>query len=439
MLKGEIRDKAYEDVLDKGETLILSLETALLKTENQNLQIKTQAYQVEEAKASLLLAGSEFLPDLGLASRFGQRDGNFQIFGNQVIRIRQKTINPTATARFGLFEGGRVLFGFIAERNLLTSQKENLLEVEQLQLSNTANTYFEVQRYAGELQSEMVRLEQAEQNFADRKRALELGDEIKLSVVLAEQELEETKARIANLKALFYSQSAKLNEILNLPESTLILPVFGSDEKRLVSWYDQPDFASLYAKATDLRPDLKASRFLSESARFRQYQAFSGFFPTVEVQGQIGYVGARWSDIFPDEQLSLIVRYDLLQNLGGSVLSSYLGARNARLKQNNIYDSGLKLLGSELSKALLGVVSGESAVQATKAALKASEESYRQAVLRLKEGLGTPFELNVAQSNLEKARSGYFSQVLNFKTSQVALLKELGMINVKNLTEGVVL
>lgn len=431
-------DKAYEKYLSKEKTLIVSLKTTLQMALDQSLSLDLQQYSVQDAKDKLLKNTSEFLPSLSLIQTLSQRDGHFQIFGNQVIPIRQQSVYPRLTANIGLFEGGRVLFGWISGKNSLEAEKAYLEEAEQNILVQATNSYFALQRYSKELESEISRLNQAKQNLQDRKTALELGDDIRLSVTLAEQEVEEAKARIAILKGQFYAESSNLNQILNLSSNILIIPLNSSEEpKEIIANFPEIDLNRLINKAIQVRPDLKAREYAIKAQRAKQIQSVSAFLPNVQLVGNLGLVGPDYNSLYGDEQLALTMQYDILRNLGLGNFANYQQAKHNRERLEIELLQTIKELESNLAALYTAYLSGKENLEASQAALNSAEESHKQALIRLKEGIATPYELTIAQTSLERARSNYYSSEINYRLAQVNLLKGLGLINVQSLTEGV--
>jgi outer membrane protein TolC len=437
VLQGSVQDKAYEDQLSKQKIIVLDLDTALALAADQNLNLEIQEYNVKTARDRLVGRTSEFLPSVSVINTMLQRDGHIQIFGNQAVRIRQKSVQPRIVNSFNFFQGGRVLFGWIAQNNVLKAEKQRLTDTEQAVLTNTANAFFAVQRFQAELESELVRSQQAEQNLKERETALRLGDDIKLSVLLAEQEAQESKARIANLRGQFYTQSSQLNTFLNLPIETLILPAGRVDEADIVGWQGQPSLQRLIGTAIQNRPDVLAQQFEVKAQRARQTQTISAFLPTVGLSNTLGLIGPNYANLYGDEQLALTIQYDALRNLGGVATADYLLAKHTKQQLQTQLGQITKQIESDIAGLYLAVSTGRDALIANKAAYVAAEESFRQARVRLREGVGTPFEITVAQSGLERARANYFDALINYKVSQVNLLRGLGIINRQNLVSGI--
>lgn len=437
ILQGYVKDKSYEKSLSKQNILILDLKTVLEIALNKNLKIETQEYIVKQAQDQKLESAAQFLPSISLVQNLRQRDGHAQIFGNQVIPFRQTSINPLVLGTYNIFQGGRVLFGYVASNNLLKAEKARLDEAQQRTLADTAGAYFSLQRYSSQLESELVRLEQSEENLKNRKIALELGDDIKLSVLLAEQEVEESKARIVSLKQRFYAQSSIFNQLLNLPISDLVVPVGAIEDTEIITWKEKPELIGLVALALKNRPDLHIQEYLVKAQKARQYQSASAFLPTVQLIGSLGLLGPKFTSLYGDQQSSVIVQYDALQNLGGTAVANYLESKHARQALEMQLKDLIKTVESDLANLYLGVLSGQETLIASRSALNVAQESYRQALIRLREGVGTQFEVTVAQTGLERARANYFQTAADCKIAQANLLKGLGMADQKNLVEGV--
>lgn len=432
-----IKDPAYEKILSKNDVLILDLRTVLEMTKDKNLSIEIQEYNVKEAKDRLIGRTGDFLPSISFINDVARRDGNIQLFGDTTIPVKQTSYQPRADSRFTLFQGGRVLFGWISSNNRLKSSKQDLGQTVQDSLTSSATTFFELQRFQTELETELKRLEQAELNLQQRKTALELGDDIKLSVLLAQQEVDQAKSRIATLKGNYYSLSAKLNELLNLPLTTLIVPLADSMDERIVKWSENPFLDKLISKAISNNPKLKSKQFEVKATRAEQVAAVSNFLPEAGVQSVNGFIGPDYSNLVLNNTYAFYARYDVLRNLGVTPLASYLEAKHIKEQTIKELELLVKQIEQQVSQSYLNVISGEEVLKSNSSALTASEEAYRQALARLKAEVGTPYELKVAQTDLAKARADYYQALVNFKVSQLQLINILGLSNVENIVEGI--
>ncbi len=434
------RLKSYEDKLSKNNILILDLETSLRKAVDQNLELKIKEYDVKKAKDNVIDSASGFLPSIQLITTFSQKDGYSQFFGDELMKIRQKSVQPYMNGSFGLFRGGRVLLGTIASTKILSAQKSNLNESQQETLRQTAQVYFSMQKYASELNSELARLKEAETNLHEREVSLKVGTEVKLSVLFAQQEVEEAKARIAGLRGSLYSESSNLNRLLNLSVENLILPAeFISKDPEIVSFKEDSNLNSLVLKAINQRPSLKAQNELIKAQKMLEWQSLGAFLPVVEVNTSLGFVGPRRDELYPDEQASLIVKYDALEHLGGNSIANYLKNKHEKEQLMLELNNQIRSLENELESLLLKILANQESLKASELALEVAEESYRQAKIRLKEGLSTSTELTVAQTGLERARAAYFAALLEYKISQSNFLKSIGLITIDNLSKGIVL
>ncbi|MDX1917625.1 MAG: TolC family protein [Candidatus Caenarcaniphilales bacterium] len=436
-LKGNVKDETYENYLSKNNLVILDLRTTLQAAQDDSLRIEAQEYQLNQYHDALIGAIGQFLPSITLSTSLLKRDGNIQLFSDQVLPVRQDSIQSRISGSFNFFQGGRVFFGFINSSLNHEKAKKDLDATKQKVLAETANHYFTLQRNAAELESELARLTQAEQNLRERKIALEAGDDIKVSVLLAEQEVEESKARIATLKQQFYTESASLNRELNIAPNILILPINQAPDKALLNWHDGINQDQLVAFAVLHRPDLLSLKLQVEAQRMAQYQKLSPFLPVLSLTASTGFVGPEMNQQFPDSQLTLSAQYNGLTNLGVSALADFLQAKHLKMQLKTQYLDQLKQLEAEITGLFAGVISGEQNLKASKAAYDAAQESYRQSLVRLNEGVGTSYELTTTQTGLERARTNYFNAVLNYQVAQVNLLKAIGMITIDNVVDGV--
>ena len=284
VLKGNIewasvRDNEYEEVLNKDKILILDLETALQMALDQNLDINVQEFTIKKTKDQLLNSTTKFLPSVSFGQVLSRRKGAVQLFGNRTFGVDIQTIQPQIQTSFGLFQGGRVLFGWLSNKKLLASEKKNFDSAKQAIIQQTAISYYALQGHKAELESEMARLEQANLNLKERKIAKEFGADIRLNVLLAQQEVDQSIARIEEVKGNLYIESAKLNELLNVGQSILIIPAENLTEKSLITWQNQPQINSLIAQAQAYNPQIEAVKLLEESTKAKKFQTISGFLP----------------------------------------------------------------------------------------------------------------------------------------------------------------
>ncbi|MDJ0625409.1 MAG: TolC family protein [Candidatus Caenarcaniphilales bacterium] len=433
------RDSKYEDLLSKDSVLVLDLQTVLQMIIDKNLSIDIEEYNVRMARDKLLGSTAAFLPSVSLVQDISRRVGSIQLFGNETIGVRQTSFQPRVEASFNLFQGGNVLFGWIADKNSLASSKTNLTSIEQEQITAAGTSYFLIQRYQAELEGEFKRLDAAELNLKEREIALELGDDIKLSVLLAKQEVEEAKARVATLKGSFYSESARLNELLNLPANNLIMPVGKPEEQNIFNLDFPPSLRKLLSQASMTNPSINSQKYNVKSERAKQIQSVSAFLPVVSVQTSTGYIGPQYNDLVNNDTYSLTVQYDALQNLGGTAVANYLSAKHSKDRSVKELSRVVKQIEQQITQSYTEVISGKENYEANKSALDAAREAFRQAKARLEAEVGTPYEMKLAQSDLADARANFYESLVNFKVAQLDLLKDLGIVNIKNIVEGVTL
>jgi outer membrane protein TolC len=441
-LQGEIswqkvEDKNYEKILSKEKILVMELQDALTMALDKNLDITVKEIEVKQARDKLLGQTAEFLPSATFSQTMSNTRGVIQLFGDQPLRISYTTFQPLINSSFYPFQGGRVFFGWLAERKSLQASKEELSTEEQNILRDTIASYYTIQKYKAQLESELIRLEEAEQNLKERIISRDEGADITLSVLLAQQEVDESKAKIESLRGSLYSESCHMNELLNLPIGNLIIPSTNADEKDLVTWIQEPHIAELLTSALKNNPDIRYLKDIVEVRRFQQAQSFAPFLPTVQIYDTQSWLGQDARNLFNNEQYGVIIRYDAMDHLGGTALAKYLEAKHMKEISRTQLKSQINKLQTQLSSDYLRVLASKKSLMAFKSALKAAEESYRQALARKKAEVGTSYDLKVAQRDFEKARSDYFDALITWKVAQVDFVRSLGMANVKNYVEGV--
>ncbi|HEY9885890.1 MAG TPA: TolC family protein [Vampirovibrionales bacterium] len=429
--------KDYEKLLSKQNTIVLNLQTLLQLASDDNLSIEIESYSVKEAQAKLVGASAQFLPSVSFVQDINRRDGNIQLFSDQTIQVTQTSYQPRVLASFDVFQGGKVLFGWIAQKNLLDASNAQFNSQKQKSLTDVASSYTQLQRYREQLEAEFVRKEQASLNLEQRETALALGDDIKLSVLLARQELDKANAQIAALKASMYIESNKLNKLLNLPIETLILPAEKLEEKDVLDFTSTFEFNNLIVKAIQGNPSLKVNKEILKAYKAQEIQSIAPFLPKATISSSTGYIGPGYDDLVKNNNFALTVRYDALEHLGGSALANFLESKQLKNKSRAELLLKIKELEADINQLFLNVVSGKEVVKANQSVLDASKEAYRNAKERLDAEVGTPYELKVAQTDLSNARAVYYESLANYRIAEFNLMNKLGIVSIKSLVEGV--
>jgi|GEM_PF-5244270 len=423
--------------LPENKIIVIDLKSALRMALEKNLDLQIQKYNLKEEKYKLLKSTAKFLPDLNLVNSFIRTKGNIQFTGDELLAIENESYRGGANFSFGLFRGGKILFGWLASQKNFEKEKKIFNTKEQEILTEAIISYFKLQANLAQIKSGLSRIEKAQANLSNRKIALEAGIDIGLNVLLAEQELESAKSSLAVLKGRFYIESINLSKILNIELGTVLVP-FEINEQQLLKFGKEPVkyYASKLTKlALANNPQILAENLNYQSAKFEKKAIIGDFFPTLSIQANLGYLGSEPRRIKENNQYSLRADYDLTSLGSKKILdflqySDFLEKNRIKLKQK------ISEIASKALSLFFEINAKQKAYLASKKALSVSEKAYEQAEARLKAGLSNPYELKVAQSDLELIRSNYYETLVDFKISEINLLQAIGLVSIENLTNG---
>lgn len=431
--------------LDKGITgsstqqvLLLDLKTALELASQDNLSIKYELLNNNIADAQHIEKISRFLPSIKLTHSIIDRNGNAQFFGDNTVPIRLNSKNFAVNVNFDLFQGGRVLFGYLASKENILAQEKELSKIQQDNLQEVANNYLAMQRYQSELNSELARLQTAELNLKEREIAVEVGKDIKLSILLAKQEVIESQARITKLKGDFYKSSSKLNNLLNIDSNKLIMPEAQSASNSVINTkLEDLILNNLIYQATNSNPSVQKELASLAKNKYLQKQSFAPFFPRVSISLEDSALGSEYNHLVNNKQGVLSINYELFEHLGGTTLANIKESRHRTQQQYINLQRQINNIKQEVTNSYIELISQSDQLKANKLALEVSQESQRFASERLKAGVGTQYELKISQSNLEDSRANYYDSLLNYQQAEISLIKNIGLLTVENIITGV--
>jgi len=424
-------DATYVTRIDLKEVL----ETVL----NQNLDIDSAFVRTKSQKWQTLSTASGFLPNLNAGySIFGIK-GSFPGAvlggGNGAANLPSFAQLLTAGFTYNAYQGGKVLFGTLAERHRYRATRAGLKTNINDALLQSARRYYEllnseallaIRTRAVSISQEQVRL-----NTAHEKAGIATGlDVLQSQAQLASDEqnlIEQQNSRRQSAIQLAHLMNSSFTEDFKSADKYLQM-------KRLVPNTIPVD--QLLKLAIDQRPELKQYEELRLAAKRSIMVAASPLQPNVSLGGTVYGIGASGSNIDSIYTLNLGVKW-FLGGLGTTDLANIQKARwEARQAAIQAKQTFLTVF-EEVRTSYNSSLAADKKVDRATVQIQAAEEELRIARKRMDAGVGLNIDVLNAQRDLTQASINKARAILEYNVAQAQLLRDIGSISVSSLLSGI--
>jgi OMF family outer membrane factor len=466
----------------------ISLKDVLRYAVDNNLAIRISKTNVESNRWLTLAAFGGFAPNILMNYQDQYLQGTSFIGG--VIPVKFKTPNVSTSAGFQFFgfQGGRVLFNYLANMHTFHAAKHAFQGSINDVLLNTAIGYFNLLRNQALLQIQTRAVEVSRAQVTLNQQLESAGTGTKFQVLQAETQLANDEQNLLNQEVALRAASIDLATLLNLNATVNLLSV--EQEVKKVRLIDPSlDILRLLRIAINNRPELKqyeqlriaATRNIQVQAAslYPQFQFFgsvAGNGPTLGktyqvVPGSLQTVGIQGATItgqplpFPGATtpsatnpiflageefnrpqlvsrqirksytIGFRVDWNYL-NAGIPALANTLAskalARQAMLNANQ----QLMAILQQVRESYLTSQTAERQIEVTTKAVISSAEELRLARVRLANGVGTNIDVINAQRDFTTALVNKADAIIQFNIAQAQLLHDIGVITIDNLTSG---
>ncbi|MGB0682064.1 MAG: TolC family outer membrane protein [Magnetovibrionaceae bacterium] len=303
-----------------GTARAASMESELMKLLQTHPQILEAEKQVEAAREAIDEARSGYLPDVNMTGDFGPEvvdSPSERESGDGEIETRSRS-NATLNVTQSLFDGFSTSSNVRAARMRVDSARKNLARVRQNQAFEGVKAYLDVIR-----ESQLVRL--AQENEERILQLLDLEDErvtrgagITLDVLTAKQRLQRAKERRVNFSGEFEKALASYIRVFDrapeIPNMVEPIPPLDALPTAL-------EEALAIARAEN--PSIRQSAADVEVAREGRTGAASGFYPSLNLVGELGYEKHNNATVGTRRDAFVVLEFDWDLYSGGETRAGY--------------------------------------------------------------------------------------------------------------------
>jgi outer membrane protein TolC len=441
-----IDDQMNPYELEANASKTISLRQSLITAVEQNLDIGISHTQVEQQKWTYFGSLGKFLPNAtgGYYTGYVRGRLNFPIFGSISKSATGASTIPTTTKlntafnaitgglNYQVYQGGRVVFGALQNRNLLRAQRAGAKATLSDTLFKTTQDYYNLMLSEALLQIRIKAVETSTEQLRINSDLEENGLATNLDVLQSRTQLSRDRQDQITQQVSRRTSAITLADTLNLPLGEDLGPAERMLRKvRLVS--TDLKVGDLQRIAIDSRPELKQFEELRKAAKKAIIVATAPLQPTAGLNGNIVALGPHLSHIDPIYAGYFGVNWKL-SSLGTTDMANVQTARY--LARQRLLEANKELVTvlDQVRSSLLKSLQAERNITETTAEVASATEELRLARLRFENGLGTNIDIINAQRDLTTAYIDRAQAVINFNVSQAQLLHDIGLTSVDNLT-----
>jgi outer membrane protein, multidrug efflux system len=398
-----------------------SLQELIAQALAHNYDLQTAAARVEQARALVWVAASEFYPQIGYQG-FAGREKTFVPFDDAGGNITYNAFGGLLNAVWELDVWGRIRRSTEAARANLFAQEDVRRGVMLTLVSDVATEYFSLLELDLELAIAQESSRTYKQTLVLFTQRFELGQDSKLPVARAQANFDSSIANIASLKREIAQQENALSVLLGSYPGEIErgLPLTAQSTPKTP--------LGLTTDLTERRPDLLQAEQTMIGANAEIGVAVANFFPRI---GLTALYGAQSPDIneLVDNSFSIwniagAIAGPIFQ--GGRILENYYAQQafwDATIAQ---YKQTIVTAFREVSDALIAQDTLASQRLALQHQVQALREAVDLALLRYNVGRATYFEVLEAQQLLFPAEDALAQTERDQLLAVVNLYKALG-------------
>ncbi|QHL86392.1 TolC family protein [Nibribacter ruber] len=425
-----------------GSETVWTLQQAVDQGVKSNLQVLQRGLSVEEATVNLKQSRNDLLPSLNASASYGY---SFGLFNDPVtyesLNAQNQSSNYSVSGSIPLYSGNR-LQNSIKQSRL--NQQASVLDVEKVKNDVTLDV---VQAYMQILlNQELLKTNQERLNLT--KLQVERTEKLFKAGSVPESNLLDLNAQMASdelniITAQNQIELAELNliQLLNLKEANtatfaIETPSLPDPDQSVIAFNSQQVFEA----ALERMPEIKSSLLRIQSAQKQLDITRGNYLPTLSLSGNIS---SRYSktNLFPDQDpYSQQIRDNFGQfiglNLNIPIFNSFRVRNNVQLSKVYLNNARINSeiaqnqLNYTIAQAYTDAIGAQKRFVAAKKQLVAFEQAFKNAEIRLNNGLINNVDFNVARNNLVKAQS----DIIQAKYDYTFKLKILEFYQGKTIT-----
>jgi outer membrane protein TolC len=404
----------------------LSLLDAMDRGLKHNLGLLLSQQQSELARGQYRRQLSALLPNISGSASESVNQINLAAFG---IPLPQGLSSPVV-GPFGVFDAhasmSETLLDFNA-MNKIRAASENektakltIQDARELAVLVVGNEYLLTLASAARLDTTKAQLNTAQAIFQQTQDLKKAGVAAGIDVLRSQVQMQSQQQRVLAAQNQYEQQKMVLARTIGLPVGQPFQLTDAVPYAPLAAM----NFDEALARAFKQRPEYLAAESRLRAAELGVKAAKGEALPTLEVNGQVGFVGAAPGSAENTYNLSAGVRIPIFQ--GGKVRAD-VDQAEVQVRQNRLQLENLRSrVEFEIRSALLDVKTSDDQVAVAKQQIDLSAEQLRQSQDRYKAGVSGSLEVVQSQEAVASANDSYIQALYQSNVAKLSLVRALG-------------
>jgi outer membrane protein TolC len=422
-----------------------TLDNCISYALEHNLTLLDYQYQESSGKESYNQAIRDLLPRVNGFADYNIRYGrSTDPYTNDIVDTDFFSNGYALNASIDLFQGFQKINTIKARKLVFKATQETAQQQRFLLALRVMTAFHDIQYYEGLLAISKEQLSISEANFKLAKKQIELGLKAGADLYEAESILFSDQLDVTQSENQLQAAKLSLIQEMNLENANTIQlnPVATN-----TSIETQKDTDSIYQKAKDFVPLLKAQRYRMEAAQKEVGIARGRLYPSLSFS--TGYGTGYYETTRDTLGVTIPFKTQIKDNasrfVGFSLSVPVFNAWSTRsnIKQQKIAlkreQNNLEIQEQEIFKAIQQLVQEEKALQVeliqSEKQILAQEQAFGVAQKKYEKGLFTIMELNLAKSMFATSQNKNLQvkQLLQINQNTLSFYQGLPIFNIKSI------
>ena len=401
----------------------LSLDEAITKGLQANINVKIADTKIEEAGGTLARKQSAYLPHARIETPVAYQTRNLKTQGIDIPSMPSVT-DPYKTFDFRVY-GDQTLFDLQSYHNIKASQMDKSARINDFEdvksqiIRLIAVNYIIAQYAAARVETNEICVKTSEvlEKLAINQQAAGVADG--LDVLRSKVQLANDRQNLLVVKNSYEKTLLVLARSIGMDMDTPLVLTDKLNFKR----FDAPQLEQAVKEALENRPDYRSLFAQRESLKEQLKSSRSRYLPKVTISGNYGGSGQEIDDI----ESSGIIQANLVMSLFDYDRKGERQELESRLKRiEHLIDDQKLGVEQDIREALLNLHSTEEQVGVAKSGVGLAEKELLYASDRFKNGAANNIEVVQAQDSLARAYDNNLKALAQYAEAKIALAKALG-------------
>ena len=296
----------------------------------------------------------------------------------------------------------------------------NLKDARDLVVLAAGNAYLQAIAGAARVETAQAQVETAQALYKKAVAQQQAGVAPAIDTLRAQVEYQSRQQQLIAATSEYAKQKISLSRVIGLAPRQ----EFELVDKAPYQAFPIPDFESTLQRAYSFRSDYKAAHDRLVAAQLERSAAIAGYFPTIDVAGNYGEIGAVPGDVLPTYMVMGTLNIPIFQ--GGKVHGDVLKAdASLRRAQAQLADVRAQI-DQDIRNALLDLKSSADQVEVAQSSVNLAEQALTQSQDRFSAGVTDNLEVVQAQEALAGAHESFISSLYQHNLAKVAYARALG-------------